>query len=102
MNKKNIIVAKIGGAGIATIAMFNNFISNSRFIYTDSATLINLEHACGVLYAANKYFLPELTKQCINYISVNIVPESACAILELVRSLGVTELVIPCIKVRTK
>lgn len=70
-----------------------------RFIYTDGATLVNVEHACGVLYAACKYILPELSKHCSSYIAMNVAPPNVCAVLELARSLGVPELGPPCIKV---
>ncbi|CAG2106132.1 unnamed protein product [Medioppia subpectinata] len=64
-----------------------------RYAYTDSLNLNSVEDAMLTAYAAKKYLLPHLLRECLTYIEKNITPSSACAVYEFASALNSQQLV---------
>ncbi|CAG2163094.1 unnamed protein product [Oppiella nova] len=64
-----------------------------RYAYTDSLNLNSVEDAMLTAYAAKKYLLPHLLRECLTYIEKNITPSSACAVYEFATVLNSQQLV---------
>lgn len=65
-----------------------------RYAYTDSLNLSSVEDAMLTAYAAKKYLLPQLLKECLAYIEQNISPSSACKVFEFAQVLNSQQLVL--------
>lgn len=59
-----------------------------RYAYTDSLNLGSVEDAMLTAYAAKKYLLPHLLRECLAFVDKNVGPGSACSVLEFAHSLG--------------
>lgn len=68
-----------------------------RYAYTDSLNLNSVEDAMLTAYAAKKYLLPQLLRECLNYIEKNIAPSSACAVYEFAQVLNSQQLILQAI-----
>lgn len=68
-----------------------------RYAYTDSLNLNSVEDAMLTAYAAKKYLLPQLLRECLNYIEKNIAPSSACAVYEFAQVLNSHQLILQAI-----
>ncbi len=53
-----------------------------RYIYTDSVTLESFDQVSGLLYAAQKYKVPELVDKCFQFGWDHPVPSNVCSALE--------------------
>lgn len=53
-----------------------------RYAYTDSLNLNSVEDAMLTAYAAKKYLLPHLLRECLSFVDKNVAPSSACSVLE--------------------
>jgi hypothetical protein len=53
-----------------------------RYAYTDSLNLNSVEDAMLTAYAAKKYLLPHLLKECTQYVEKHVSATSACSVLE--------------------
>ncbi|XP_054154907.1 uncharacterized protein LOC128953449 [Oppia nitens] len=64
-----------------------------RYAYTDSLNLNSVDDAMLTAYAAKKYLLPHLLRECLTYIEKNITPSSACAVYEFATVLNSQQLI---------
>ncbi|KAF7490011.1 BTB/POZ domain-containing protein 6 [Sarcoptes scabiei] len=64
-----------------------------RYAYTDLLNLNSVDDAMLTAYAAKKYLLPHLLRECLNYIEKNITPSSACAVYEFAIALNSQQLI---------
>ena len=69
-----------------------------RYIYTDKA-VITLEYVLYILYAAKKYFLDSLAKECREFLKDNVTPENVCTFYEQCLFLDEKDLVAKCRRV---
>lgn len=69
-----------------------------RFAYTDSLNLSSVEDAMLTAYAAKKYLLPQLLRECLNYIEQNMSNSSACVVFEFAQVLNSQQLVLQAIQ----
>ena len=53
-----------------------------RYAYTDSLNLNSVEDAMLTAYAAKKYLLPHLLKECTAFVEKHVSATSACSVLE--------------------
>jgi len=53
-----------------------------RHIYTDSVDIQSVDQAMGLCYAAQKYDLPDLVTECLQYVEDNLIPECTIKVLE--------------------
>lgn len=65
-----------------------------RYAYTDSLNLNSVEDAMLTAYAAKKYLLPQLLRECLTYIEHNIGPSTACVVFEFAHVLNSQQLVL--------
>lgn len=65
-----------------------------RYAYTDSLNLGSVEDAMLTAYAAKKYLLPQLLKECLTHIEHNIGPSTACVVFEFAHVLNSQQLVL--------
>lgn len=65
-----------------------------RYAYTDSLNLSSVEDAMLTAYAAKKYLLPQLLRECLTYIEHNIDPSTACVVFEFAQVLNSQQLVL--------
>lgn len=65
-----------------------------RYAYTDSLNLNSVEDAMLTAYAAKKYLLPQLLRECLTYIEHNIDPSTACVVFEFAQVLNSQQLVL--------
>uniref|UniRef100_A0A6G1SHT7 BTB/POZ domain-containing protein 6-B n=1 Tax=Aceria tosichella TaxID=561515 RepID=A0A6G1SHT7_9ACAR len=65
-----------------------------RYAYTDSLNLNSVEDAMLTAYAAKKYLLPQLLRECLTYIEHNIGPATACVVFEFAHVLNSQQLVL--------
>lgn len=65
-----------------------------RYAYTDSLNLGSVEDAMLTAYAAKKYLLPQLLRECLTYIEHNIGPSTACVVFEFAHVLNSQQLVL--------
>lgn len=65
-----------------------------RYAYTDSLNLGSVEDAMLTAYAAKKYLLPQLLRECLTYIEHNINPATACVVFEFAHVLNSQQLVL--------
>lgn len=65
-----------------------------RYAYTDSLNLGSVEDAMLTAYAAKKYLLPQLLRECLTYIEHNISPSTACVVFEFAQVLNSQQLVL--------
>lgn len=65
-----------------------------RYAYTDSLNLGSVEDAMLTAYAAKKYLLPQLLRECLTYIEQNISPSTACVVFEFAQVLNSQQLVL--------
>jgi len=63
-----------------------------RYAYTDSLNLNTVEDAMLTAYAAKKYLLPQLLRECLTYIEHNIGPSTACVVFEFAQVLNSQQL----------
>lgn len=70
-----------------------------RYAYTDSLNLVSVEDAMLTAYAAKKYLLPHLLRECLNFIDKNVSPSSVCSVLEFASSLNSSHLTYQAIQV---
>ena len=70
-----------------------------RYAYTDSLNLVSVEDAMLTAYAAKKYLLPHLLRECLNFIDKNVSPSSVCSVLEFASSLNSMHLTFQAIQV---
>lgn len=70
-----------------------------RYAYTDSLNLVSVEDAMLTAYAAKKYLLPHLLRECLNFIDKNVSPSSVCSVLEFAQSLNSMHLMYQAIQV---
>ena len=70
-----------------------------RYAYTDSLNLVSVEDAMLTAYAAKKYLLPHLLRECLNFIDKNVSPSSVCSVLEFAASLNSSHLEYQAIQV---
>lgn len=68
-----------------------------RYAYTDSLNLNSVDDAMLTAYAAKKYLLPHLLRECLTYIEKNITPSSACAVYEFASALNSQQLIFQAI-----
>lgn len=68
-------------------------------MYTDETNIRSFEKACSVYYAAKKYMLPYLEKECTWFISLNLDPQNVCRAYELALLFDENLLVEKCLKV---
>lgn len=69
-----------------------------RFAYTDSLNLGSVEDAMLTAYAAKKYLLPQLLRECLTYIEQNMSNSSACVVFEFAQVLNSQQLVLQAIQ----
>lgn len=62
-----------------------------RFLYTDSIKLTE-ENASEVLRISHEYVAPQLTTECVNYLSAHLTPENVLDVLHTASLLGQREL----------
>lgn len=65
-----------------------------RYAYTDSLNLNSVEDAMLTAYAAKKYLLPQLLRECLTFIEHNIGPSTACVVFEFAHVLNSQQLVL--------
>lgn len=65
-----------------------------RYAYTDSLNLGSVEDAMLTAYAAKKYLLPQLLRECLTHIEHNITPSTACVVFEFAQVLNSQQLVL--------
>lgn len=65
-----------------------------RYAYTDSLNLSSVEDSMLTAYAAKKYLLPQLLRECLLYIEHNITPSTACIVFEFAHVLNSQQLVL--------
>lgn len=53
-----------------------------RYIYIGRVDLQSIDQALGLCYVAQKYMLPFLVQQCIQYMKDNLSAPCTCAVLE--------------------
>ncbi|XP_053201158.1 uncharacterized protein LOC128386188 isoform X1 [Panonychus citri] len=70
-----------------------------RYAYTDSLNLNSVEDAMLTAYAAKKYLLPHLLRECLAYIEKNITPSCACAVYEFANVLNSQQLIFQSIQI---
>ena len=70
-----------------------------RYAYTDSLNLSSVEDAMLTAYAAKKYLLPHLLKECTAFVEKNVSPSSACSVLEFASLLHSSALLFQAIQV---
>lgn len=70
-----------------------------RFAYTDSLKLGSVEDAMLTAYAAKKYLLPELLRECLSFIEANIGHGNACVVFEFAQVLNSHQLVLQAMNI---
>lgn len=70
-----------------------------RFAYTDSLKLNSVEDAMLTAYAAKKYLLPQLLRECLTNIEQTISPSTACVVFEFAQVLNSQQLVLQAMNI---
>ncbi|XP_067138703.1 BTB/POZ domain-containing protein 3-like isoform X1 [Centruroides vittatus] len=70
-----------------------------RYAYTDNLSLETVEDAMLTAYAAKKYALPHLMRECIGYLETNVCPKSVCDVYEFALNMEAHLLVFLCLNI---
>ncbi|XP_023234303.1 BTB/POZ domain-containing protein 3-like [Centruroides sculpturatus] len=68
-----------------------------RYAYTDTLKFQTVDDAMLTAYAAKKYLLPHLLRECFNYIERNVSPKNACQVYEFAIIMEAHTLVFQCL-----
>lgn len=72
------------------------------YIYTNNINLLSFDQVCEVCYAAKKYMIPPLVKQCTGYIWSDIHYGNVCRAYEFARLFEEPELMDKCLQIMQK
>ncbi|KAJ2949273.1 hypothetical protein O0L34_g6224 [Tuta absoluta] len=69
-----------------------------NYIYTDAVDITDVDAACSLYKAANKYILPHLETRCLEYIANNLNPNNVCSIYEFACLYSYNALIEKCLE----
>jgi BTB/POZ domain. len=72
---------------------------SSRYLYTDTLNIPDLDTAQGILYAAQKYLIPHLAKHCVKYLECSLNLDNLLDTLRIAECFKESHLRKQCLKV---
>lgn len=70
-----------------------------RYAYTDTLNLTSVEDAMLTAYAAKKYLLPHLLRECFVFIEAHVSPKNVCQVYEFAAVLEAHHLIYECLNI---
>jgi hypothetical protein len=70
-----------------------------RYMYSDSVEVESVGDAGGLLYASKKYLMPQLSRQCLEYLVDNTCIKTLWDMLHIAETLDEEQLLKSCLKV---
>ncbi|KFM66741.1 BTB/POZ domain-containing protein 3, partial [Stegodyphus mimosarum] len=70
-----------------------------RYAYTDTLNLTTVEDAMLTAYAAKKYLLPHLLRECFVFIEAHVSPKNVCQVYEFATVLEAHHLIYECLNI---
>ncbi|KAL0871350.1 hypothetical protein ABMA27_005091 [Loxostege sticticalis] len=74
----------------------DTFIAMLKYIYTDNIDIGSFEDACALYYAANKYMLSHLQRQCVDYLLHNLTATHCFLAYEFAQMFNESNLINAC------
>ncbi|KAL0821907.1 hypothetical protein ABMA28_005306 [Loxostege sticticalis] len=74
----------------------DSFIAMLKYIYTDNIDIGSFEDACALYYAANKYMLSHLQRQCMDYLLHNLTATHCFLAYEFAQMFNESNLINAC------